>query len=144
MVALIDEATCFQYERARDALEVKLPAFLEGEMRVWEKTFPGEWWLEFERLTGWKGEVRWRPKWWGHPVNELVCDYPALVVTRGLGKKAPKPRLGQSHHRWLSSQHGLQKLVEHVWKLIGIARTCENISDLKAKIAMLYGRTPAR
>ena len=40
--AAIDEVTGYQYERAQDALEVKLKLFLEDEMRPWEKTFPDE------------------------------------------------------------------------------------------------------
>jgi len=39
LIALIDEATGYQYARAQDALQVKLHAFLENEMRKWEKTF---------------------------------------------------------------------------------------------------------
>lgn len=38
--ALIDEATGYQYERAEDALQVKLRAFIAEELRAWEKTFP--------------------------------------------------------------------------------------------------------
>lgn len=55
LIALIDEATGYQYTRAEDALRVKLRAYLEQEMRRWEKTFPDELWIEFGRLTGWKG-----------------------------------------------------------------------------------------
>jgi len=64
--ALIDEATGYQYDRARDALEVKLRAYLEEEMRKWEKTFPDELWNEFARLTNWKGSVTKRPKYWAN------------------------------------------------------------------------------
>jgi len=53
LIALIDEATGYQYARADDALQVKLRAFLEKEMRPWEKTFPDELWIEFARLTNW-------------------------------------------------------------------------------------------
>jgi len=38
--ALVDEATGNQYERAEDALQVKLRAYLAEEMRKWEKTSP--------------------------------------------------------------------------------------------------------
>jgi hypothetical protein len=50
--ALIDEVTGHQYDRAQDALEIKLKAYLADEMRKWEKTFPDELWIEFGRLTG--------------------------------------------------------------------------------------------
>ena len=65
LIALIDEATGYQYARADDALQVKLRAYLEKEMRPWEKTFPDELWVEFARLTNWKGSVTQRPKYWG-------------------------------------------------------------------------------
>jgi hypothetical protein len=57
LIALIDEATGYQYARAEAALQFKLRAFLAEEMRKWEKTFRNELWIEFGRLTGWKGAV---------------------------------------------------------------------------------------
>lgn len=142
--ALIDEATGFQYDRARDALEVKLRAYLETEMRKWEKTFPDELWVEFGRLTGWSHSVTQRPKYWGYLVMELVYDYLDADVARWLKENAPAPRHGQNYHQWLSGQYGLKKLVEHIWKLIGIAKTCQNMSDLKAKMGQLHGRQPVQ
>jgi hypothetical protein len=62
LIALIDEATGYQYMRAEDALRVKLRAYREEQMRPWEKTFPDELWVEFGRLTNWKGGVQQRPK----------------------------------------------------------------------------------
>ena len=138
--ALIDEATGYQYERAQDALEVKLRAYLEDEMRKWEKTFPDELWLEFARLTNWKGSVTKRPKYWGKLVMELVYEYLDPDVAKWLKENAPEPKHGQNYHQWLSNQYGLKKLVEHIWKLIGVASTCQNMSELKTKMAELHGR----
>lgn len=142
LMALIDEATGYQYERAKDALEVKLKAYLEDEMREWEKTFPDELWLEFGRLTGWSKSVSQRPKYWGQLVMELVYEYLDPDVAQWLRENAPKPRHGQNYHQWLSSQYGLSKLVEHIWKLIGIAKTCENMVELRDKMAMIHGKYP--
>ena len=75
---------------------------------------------------------------------ELVYEYLDKDVAQWLKDNAPKPRHGQNYHQWLSSQYGLQKLVEHIWKLIGIAKTCENMVDLKEKMAILHGRTPVQ
>ena len=60
---MIDEATGFQYKRAEDALQVKLRAYLEHEMRKWEKTFPDSLWLD-------------------RPTNKLAreCDQPPEVL----------------------------------------------------------------
>lgn len=140
--ALIDEATGYQYERAEDALQVKLRAYLEEDMRKWEKTFPDELWLLFGRLTGWKGSVTKRPKYWGKLVNELVYYYLDADVYQWLKDNAPAPRHGQNYHQWLSAQYGLKKLVEHIWKLIGVGSTCFNMTELKRRMAEIHGKVP--
>ncbi len=139
--ALIDEATGAQYDRAQDALQVKLKAYLEDEMRKWEKTFPDELWIEFARLTNWKGTVTQRPKYWGKLVMELVYEYLDKDVARWLKENVPSPKHGQNYHQWLSGQYGLKKLVEHIWVLIGIARTCQTMVELRQKMAELNGKT---
>ena len=72
LIALIDEATGYQYERAEDALQLKLRAFIADSLREWEKTFPDELWYQFGRLTNWEGPLHSRPKWWGKLVMELI------------------------------------------------------------------------
>lgn len=139
--ALIDEATGAQYDRAQDALRVKLHAYLEDEMRKWEKTFPDELWVEFARLTNWKGTVTQRPKYWGRLVMELVYEYLDKDVAKWLKDNAPAPRHGQNYHQWLSGQYGLKKLVEHIWLLVGVARTCSDMIELRQKMAELNGRS---
>ncbi len=140
--ALIDEATGYQYERAEDALQVKLRAYLEEEMRPWEPTFPDELWVQFGRLTNWKGAVSKRPKYWGKLVMELVYGYLDTDVAQWLKENAPAPRHGQNYHQWLSSQFGLKKLVEHIWKLVGVASTCDTMIQLRRRMAEIHGRVP--
>lgn len=138
--ALIDEATGYQYDRAEDALRVKLKAYIGEEMRKWEPTFPEELWKEFGRLTNWTGSVTKRPKYWGKLVNELVYDYLDPDVGKWLKENAPAPRHGQNYHQWLTGQFGLKKLVEHIWMLIGMARACKTMGELREKKAEASGR----
>jgi hypothetical protein len=138
--ALIDEATGYQYERAEDALQIKLRAYLTDEMRKWEKTFPEELWVEFGRLTGWSHSVTKRPKYWGKLVMELVYQYLDEDVARWLKSNAPSPRHGQNYHQWLNAQYGLKKLVEHIWMLIGVARSCNTMTELRDRMAELHGK----
>ena len=140
LIALIDEATGYQYDRAEDALRVKLKAYLGEHMRKWERTFPEELWHEFARLTNWKGTVTKRPKYWGKLVNELVYEYLDADVAKWLQENAPKPRKGQNYHQWLTEQFGLKKLVEHIWMLIGMARACKTMNELRDKKAEASGR----
>jgi hypothetical protein len=139
--ALVDEATGYQYERAQDALQVKLKAYLSDEMRKWEKTFPDELWVEFGRLTGWRGTVTKRPKYWGHLVNELIYEALDPDVAAWLRENAPKPRHGENYHQWLSGQYGLKKLIEHIWMVVGMAKACENMNELKRRVGEMSGRT---
>lgn len=140
LIALIDEATGYQYDRAEDALRVKLKAYLADEMRKWEKTFPDELWLEFGRLTNWKGSVTKRPKYWGKLVNELIYDYLDPDVAKWLRENVPNPRHGQNYHQWLSEQYGLKKLVENIWMLIGMAQGCKTMNELRDKKGEASGR----
>ena len=138
--ALIDEATGYQHVREEDALQVKLRAYLEQEMRKWEKTFPDELWVEFGRLTNWQRSVTSRPKYWGHLVTELIYEYLDPDVAKWLKDNVPQPRHGRNYHLWLSAQYGLKKLVEHIWMVIGIARTCHDLDELKKKMRQMFGK----
>jgi hypothetical protein len=138
--AAIDEVTGYQYERAADALRVKLTLFLEDEMRPWEKTFPDELWVQFGRLTRWKGPIHERPKYWGKLVNELIYGYLDPDVYQWLRTNAPKPRHGQNYHQWLNGQYGLKKLIEHIWMVIGMATVCYDMRELRQRMAEKFGR----
>ena len=144
LIALIDEATGYQYERADDALRLKLQLYLEEEMRKWEKTFPDELWIEFGRLSHWDRPLRARPKYWGKLIMELVYEYLDPDVTQWLKQNAPAPRHGQNYHQWLSSQYGLKKLMQHLWMLVGIAKTCNSMYELREKMAVQFGREPVQ
>lgn len=137
--ALIDEATGYQYERPEDALQIKLKLYLAEEMRKWEKTFPDQLWEQFGRLTNWKGRIHQRPKYWGKLVMELIYEYLDPDVAQWLRENAPTPLHGQNYHQWLTEQYGLRKLIEHIWKVIGIASTCETIDELRNNMERLYG-----
>lgn len=139
MIALIDEVTGYQYARAEDALQVKLRAFLSEEMRKWEKTFPDELWKEFGRLTNWNGSLTQRPKYWGKLVTELIYEYLDPDVAKWLKKNVPEPRHGRNYHQWLSAQYGLKKLLDHIWKVIGISLTCKRLPQLREKMAEIHG-----
>ena len=141
LVALVDEATGYQYERAADALQVKLKLYLEDEMRKWERTFPDQLWQEFGRLTNWKGPLHQRPKYWGKLVMELIYGYLDPDVAKWLKENAPKPMKGQNYHQWLNAQFGLRKLTEHIWMVVGMASACRSMPDLRQKMAERFGRT---
>jgi hypothetical protein len=136
--ALIDEATGYQYERAEDALQVKLRAFIADELRAWEKTFPDELWAEFGRLTGWKGSLQSRPKWWGKLVIEMIYDTQDPDIAEYLKNNKPPP--GVHWHRQLTENIGVRALVSRCYEIVGMAKECEDMRQLREKVARHYGR----
>lgn len=139
IVALVDEATGYQDSRPEDELQFKLNLYLAEAMRKWEKTFPDELWVQFGRLTGWAKPAHQRPKYWGRLVFELVYKYLDPDVAQWLQEHVPEPQKGQNYHQWLSSQYGLRRLIEHIWKLIGVASTCGTMDELRYRMKELYG-----
>jgi hypothetical protein len=138
--ALIDEATGYQYERAENALQVKLRAFIAEELRAWEKTFPDELWEEFGRLTNWSGALRSRPKWWGKLVIELIYDTLDPDVAEYLKTNKPPPDV--RWHQQLTDNIGVRQLVSRCYEVIGMAKTCRDMHELRRKVAQHYGKKP--
>lgn len=44
---------------------------------------------------------------------------------------------------WLSEQYGLKKLIEHIWKVIGISSTCLTIDELREHLHRICGKNAA-
>lgn len=135
--ALIDEATGYQYERAEDELQVKLRAFIAEELRAWEKTFPDELWEEFGRLTNWQGSLTSRPKYWGKLVIELIYDTLDPDVAKYLRENRPPP--GIHWHRMLTEDTGVRALVSRCYEIVGLAKSCHTMGELRRKVAHHYG-----
>lgn len=144
LIALIDEATGYQYVRDSDALQVKIRAFISDELREWEKTFPDELWEEFGRLTNWKGSLHERPKYWGKLVLELIYDAMDPDVAKYLKENKPKPKHGMNYHQWLSEDLGVRALTMHINQVIGVAKTCNTMDELRHRIALYYGKDPVQ
>jgi hypothetical protein len=138
LIALIDEATGYQFERQGNALQLKMKAFIADEMRGWEKTFPDELWEQFGRLTRWKGSLHLRPKWWGKLVMELVYNALDSEVAAYLKGNKPPPVHERNYHQWLSQHYGLKQLITHIYEIIGMAKTCNNMKELQEKVAYHY------
>jgi hypothetical protein len=136
--ALIDEATGYQYVREEDALQVKLRAFIAEELRAWEKTFPDELWEEFGRLTNWQGSLHNRPKYWGKMVIELIYDTLDPDVAKYLRENRPPPNV--RWHQQLSENYGVRQLVSRCYEIVGLAKSCKTMGELRKKVAHHYGK----
>ena len=134
--ALIDEATGYQYERREDELQIKLRLYIAEELRAWEKTFPDELWEEFGRLTSWSTPLKSRPKWWGKLVIELIYDTLDPDVAKYLREN--RPPAGVHWHRGMTENFGIRQLVSRCYEIIGMAKSCDTIHELRDKVGYHY------
>lgn len=127
IIALVDEATGYQFQRARNALAEILEAFCTRELAQWAKTFPDEYYVQLFRLKG--KNVRLlstkKPQWMGSVTNNLVYQRLAPGVLEELRRLNPKNEKGRRrarHHQYLTRDVGHPKLKEHIAQLIVLMR----------------------
>jgi hypothetical protein len=131
IIALVDEATGYQYVRDREALQAILDAYLRKELAAWAKRFPDEFYEQMFRLRGWgwKGMKVNRPQVVGHYTNDLVWERLAPGIREELENKNPKNERGQrlsKHHQWLTEDIGHPALAQHLYGLIGFMRASDS------------------
>lgn len=71
---------------------------------------------------------------------KLIYEYLDADVAQWLRENAPKPVKGKNYFLWMNEQYGLKKLLEHIWKVIGIASTCATMDELERKMEEQYGK----
>ncbi|MGD9913861.1 MAG: P63C domain-containing protein [Rhizobiaceae bacterium] len=131
IIALIDEATGYQRERAVDALAKILEKFIARELQPWVRTFPDEFYQELYRLRGLdfpKDTVK-KPSYFGHITNDIIYKRLAPGVLAELKKATPKGANGrhkQQLHRRLTSDIGHPKLMAHLDSVITVMKLTDD------------------
>lgn len=127
IVALIDEATGYQYERDRNELHNLLAVYLSEERLAWAKRFPDEFYRQIYRLKKWPwpNGVKRTPLL-GKITNKIVYERLPHGVLKELQNKNPiKQETGKrkwKHHQFLSEDIGQPDLRDHLLQLIAIMR----------------------
>ena len=126
IIALVDEATGYQYQREKDELQIILETFISKELLKWQKTFPDLFYFEIFRLNGWdytvKG-IKKRPGVIGTWTNKLIYDQLPEGVLEELKNKTPKSKDGNYTARFFQSltpNIGHPALTAQIYKVIGI------------------------
>jgi hypothetical protein len=127
IIALVDEATGFQYDRARHALTEILERFISKELLKWVKTFPDEFYYHIFRLKGWKpAEIASRrPLYFGKITNDIVYERLSPNVLEQLKALSPKDERGRRRNKLfqrLTPDLGHPRLREHLASEITLMR----------------------
>jgi len=153
IVALVDEATGYQDERAKNALAKILEAFIAKELRKWVKTFPTDYYKEVFRLRGWKfpqlpEDQRKRPVLVGKITNDVVYDRLAPGVRSELNRLTPRDEKGRLKHKLfqrLTEDVGHPKLREHLASVVALMKASDSWQQFGVMLNRAlprYGDTP--
>lgn len=145
IIALIDEATGFQKDRAKDALAQILEAFIAKELQPWLKTFPSEFYQEMFRLRGLPYPVTTvkRPQYFGLLTNNIVYDRLAPGVREELQRGVPRNDNGRPTAKYfqkLTQNTGYPKLREHLGSVVTLMKLSETWTDFMEKLDKLHTR----
>lgn len=142
IIALVDEATGYQDERARFALAEILEQFIAKELQPWTRTFPIEFYREIFRLRGWPfdpGSVK-RPQVIGKYTNDIVYDRLAPGLRAELESRNPKidGRRKHKNFQWLTGEIGHPKLLAHIEGVKALMLTSDNWDEFREKLKKVY------
>jgi len=153
IVALVDENTGYERDKARGDLERILREFIEKELRPWIHTFPDEFYEQLFRLRGLtfpKDSVN-RPQYFGHLTNDVIYRRLAPGVLEELKRVIPKASDGRPRarlHQMLTENVGYRRLLQHlgsVTTLMKLSTDGDYHGFLKQldRIHPRYGETPS-
>ncbi len=152
IIALIDEATGYQSERSPDALRLLVDAYIEKEMREWEKEFPDDYYITLNKVYGSDPYVTRalgsvvinKPQHFGNFTNRFV--YGPLEngeVLKELQRINPqvdaKGTRKQRFHQFLKKGYGLEKLRAQRQEVLTMLKLSDNIEEFKRLYEKRFG-----
>lgn len=143
IIALVDEATGFQKDRAKDALAQILEAFVAKELQPYVRTFPTDYYEHLFRLRGLKyppENPKFRPQYFGVLTNDIVYERLAPGLLEELKRQAAKDEKKAHLHRRLTQEVGHPKLREHLASVVTAMKLSGDYRDFIAKLNMLHPR----
>jgi P63C domain len=145
IIALVDEATGFQRDRATDALATILEAFIAKELQPYVRTFPTDFYAQLFRLRGleFPRDTVKRPQYFGHLTNDIVYRRLAPNVLAELRKVTPRRDDGRLKHaffRRLTEDIGHPKLREHLASVVTMMKLSGDYNDFILKLDQIHPR----
>lgn len=136
IIALVDEATGYQKERANDALAKILEAFIAKELKPWVHTFPTTFYEQLFRLRGvpFPTETVKKPQYFGHLTNKIIYSRLAPNVLDELKKSTPRNSKGRHKHqlhRRLTQDLGHPKLREHISSVVSLMKISDTYKQFE-------------
>ena len=146
IIALVDEATGYQKDRARDALAEILEQFIAKELRPYIRMFPSEFYENLFRLRGleFPRDSGKKPQYFGHLTNDIVWARLAPGVLEEMRTIVPKRQSGKGRKypftRRLTEDIGHPKMREHLASVTTIMKLSDEYDDFEVKLDRVHPR----
>lgn len=139
IVALIDEATGYQYDRERFELQKILNAYISEEILKWQLTFTDEFYKEVYRLWGLPfipKYIRNKPSFIGKLTTKYIYELLPKGVVDKIKEKTGKTVNGNWKYKWHQSltpeigREHLKKQIIEVTTLMSVSQSKEQFDGL--------------
>jgi hypothetical protein len=147
IIALVDEATGYQYERPRRDLEEQLKKFLSESLVRYASGFPQDYFKHLCRLQ--KVELRSDmklPQYFGHLTGNLVFRRIAPGLLKALkSRRAERGKPSNKLYQWTSEDLGYPALMLHLGTVVGLMKLHTDYAQFKKQldqIAPVYPEVP--
>lgn len=139
IIALVDEATGYQYARERFELEKILSAYVSEEILKWQLTFTDEFYKEVYRLWGLPfipKYIRNKPSFIGKLTNKYVYELLPKGVVAKIKEHTGRTDKGNWKYKWHQSltpeigRESLRKQIIEVTTLMSISQSKEQFHAL--------------
>lgn len=143
IIALVDEATGYQKDRARDSLAKILEAWVAKELQPYVRTFSPDFYEELFRLRGLPfppDNPKFRPQYFGVLTNDIVYERLAPGLLEELKKQASKDEKKAHLHRRLTQEVGHPRLKEHLASVTTIMKLSGKYQDFMEKLNRIHPR----
>lgn len=135
-VALIDEATGYQYHREPDALQDLIGRIIREKVSDWERRFGPDYYASLYKMLGWEytGQTRHHPLI-GWITNEYVYGaiFPAEIMSEIRGRRDKSDKL----HQWL--EDGGIRLTENQIKAVQMmSDSSSDFEDFKNRCKVTF------
>ena len=146
ITALVDEATGYQYDREKDALQVILKAYISDEIAKWQLTFTVDFYKELFRL--WQqpfnpNSIK-KPQFVGKLTNLYI--YKPLhdgVILDEIKSKTPKDTKGNYKYRFhqnLTDDVGREHLKRQIIEVTALMSICDTKEEFKMMFDKKYSK----
>ncbi|MBI3661672.1 MAG: P63C domain-containing protein [Acidobacteria bacterium] len=146
IIALVDEATGYQDERAKHELSRILEAYIVEELRPWIKTFPDEFFRQIYRLQKWEykpGHAK-RTPYVGKLINKYVYEPLPPGVLEELRNRNPITLKGYRRHKhfqFLTADTGHPHLDRQLAAVTTIMRISDDKDEFEENFAKAFAKT---